>query len=387
ANLAVWVNALITVLRCRAGRYEGHGRAPPAGPAHRWPRTRRPRRPARGRPRATTSRARRRRGRRAPGRGPAARRPLPRRCGSAVLSPRRGRTRESATGTRAAGRWGSSRRPARAARRARRGRPRRGRRPRPIRHRRRPVPTGRARGSRQRGSVRTGSRTACAAWSGRCPRPRRLRRATRTDLPRALRPPRRATMAGHEQSCSVQYMFVSFETIASCDAACDHEGMSLTDDAAKIAADIAELRHAIHREPEIGLDLPKTQHKILGALDGLPLEVSTGQGLSSVTAVLRGGKPGPAVLLRGDMDALPITEATGVDYASRHDGVMHACGHDLHVAMLAGAARLLSARKADIPGTVVFMFQPGEEGHAGARHMIDEGVLDAAGERVAAAYA
>ena len=182
-------------------------------------------------------------------------------------------------------------------------------------------------------------------------------------------------------------MFVSFETIASCDAACDHEGMSLTDDAAKIAADIAELRHAIHREPEIGLDLPKTQHKILGALDGLPLEVSTGQGLSSVTAVLRGGKPGPAVLLRGDMDALPITEATGVDYASRHDGVMHACGHDLHVAMLAGAARLLSARKADIPGTVVFMFQPGEEGHAGARHMIDEGVLDAAGERVAAAYA
>ncbi|HZR50769.1 MAG TPA: M20 family metallopeptidase [Streptosporangiaceae bacterium] len=163
--------------------------------------------------------------------------------------------------------------------------------------------------------------------------------------------------------------------------------MSLTDDAAKIAADIAELRHAIHREPEIGLDLPKTQHKILGALDGLPLEVSTGQGLSSVTAVLRGGKPGPAVLLRGDMDALPITEATGVDYASRHDGVMHACGHDLHVAMLAGAARLLSARKADIPGTVVFMFQPGEEGHAGARHMIDEGVLDAAGERVAAAYA
>jgi len=163
--------------------------------------------------------------------------------------------------------------------------------------------------------------------------------------------------------------------------------MSLTDDAAKIAADIAELRHAIHREPEIGLDLPKTQHKILGALDGLPLEVSTGQGLSSVTAVLRGGKPGPAVLLRGDMDALPITEATGVDYASRHDGVMHACGHDLHVAMLAGAARLLSARKADIPGTVVFMFQPGEEGYAGARQMIDEGVLDTAGERVAAAYA
>ncbi len=149
---------------------------------------------------------------------------------------------------------------------------------------------------------------------------------------------------------------------------------------------MAELRHAIHREPEIGLELPKTQQKVLAALSGLPLEVSTGEGLSSVTAVLRGGKPGPAVLLRGDMDALPITEATGVDYASRHDGVMHACGHDLHVAMLAGAARLLSARRAELPGTVVFMFQPGEEGHFGARQMIDEGVLDAAGDRVAAAY-
>jgi amidohydrolase len=158
------------------------------------------------------------------------------------------------------------------------------------------------------------------------------------------------------------------------------------DDATKIAEEIAELRHAIHREPEIGLSLPKTQEKVLGALAGLPLEVSAGKGLSSVTAVLRGGRPGPAVLLRGDMDALPITEATGLPYASRHDGAMHACGHDLHVAMLAGAAKLLSARQADLPGTVVFMFQPGEEGYAGARQMIDEGVLDAAGSRVVAAY-
>jgi amidohydrolase len=150
---------------------------------------------------------------------------------------------------------------------------------------------------------------------------------------------------------------------------------------------MAELRHAIHREPEIGLDLPKTQQKVLGALDGLPLEISTGEGLSSVTAVLRGDRPGPTVLLRGDMDALPITEATGVQYASRHDGVMHACGHDLHVAMLAGATRLLSDRKAELPGTVVFMFQPGEEGHFGARQMIEEGVLNAANGRVAAAYA
>jgi hippurate hydrolase len=159
------------------------------------------------------------------------------------------------------------------------------------------------------------------------------------------------------------------------------------DEAARIAGDIAELRHAIHREPEIGLDLPKTQHKVLAALDGLPLEISTGQGLSSVTAVLRGGRPGPVVLLRGDMDALPVTEETHLPYASAIPGAMHACGHDTHTAMLAGAARLLSARRAELPGTVIFMFQPGEEGYAGARHMINEGVLEAAGERPVAAYA
>jgi len=159
------------------------------------------------------------------------------------------------------------------------------------------------------------------------------------------------------------------------------------DEAEQIAGEIAGLRHSIHREPEIGLNLPKTQRKVLDALDGLPLEISTGRALSSVTAVLRGGRPGPAVLLRGDMDALPVTEETGLPYASEVPGAMHACGHDLHTAMLAGAARLLSARQADLPGTVIFMFQPGEEGQAGARHMIGEGVLDAAGERPVAAYA
>jgi hippurate hydrolase len=161
---------------------------------------------------------------------------------------------------------------------------------------------------------------------------------------------------------------------------------TIRDDAARIAGDIIDLRHAIHREPEIGNDLPKTQAKVLDALSGLPLEVSRGQALSSVTAVLRGGRPGPTVLLRGDMDALPVTEATGLPYASRMDGVMHACGHDLHTAMLAGAARLLSARQAELAGNVIFMFQPGEEGDGGADLMIGEGVLDAAGERPVAAY-
>ena len=174
--------------------------------------------------------------------------------------------------------------------------------------------------------------------------------------------------------------------------------MAVTEDAAAIAGELAHLRRAIHAEPEIGLHLPLTQEKILAALDGLPLEVTLGSALSSVTAVLRGGAVRedseggtgdgePVVLLRADMDALPVTERTGLDFASRIDGSMHACGHDLHSAMLVGAARLLSERQADLPGSVVFMFQPGEEGCGGAKFMIEEGVLDAAGRRAAAAYA
>ncbi|GAA4833371.1 M20 family metallopeptidase [Kitasatospora terrestris] len=163
--------------------------------------------------------------------------------------------------------------------------------------------------------------------------------------------------------------------------------MSLLTDAHALAPVLTELRHALHREPELGLDLPLTQAKVLAALDGLGLEITTGRALSSVTAVLRGGRPGPAVLLRGDMDALPVQEDTGLPYASALDGRMHACGHDLHTAGLVGAAHLLAARRAELAGDVVLMFQPGEEGQGGARIMIEEGVLDAAGERVVAAYA
>jgi len=171
--------------------------------------------------------------------------------------------------------------------------------------------------------------------------------------------------------------------------------MSIRADAAELQPELATLRRALHRIPEIGLDLPRTQETVLAALDGLPLEISTGAGLSSVTAVLRGGRGNgagagqqrPVVLLRGDMDALPITEATGEDFTSTHAGAMHACGHDLHTAGLVGAARLLSARRATLAGDVVFMFQPGEEGFDGAGHMIDEGVLGAAGRPADAAYA
>jgi amidohydrolase len=105
-----------------------------------------------------------------------------------------------------------------------------------------------------------------------------------------------------------------------------------------------------------------------------------------VTAVLRGPSGGPTVLLRGDMDALPVTEASGFDFASEIDGAMHACGHDLHTAMLVGAARLLSAHRDELAGDVVFMFQPGEEGYDGAGAMLAEDVLLASGRRVDSAY-
>jgi amidohydrolase len=170
--------------------------------------------------------------------------------------------------------------------------------------------------------------------------------------------------------------------------------MTIVDDAKAIHGDLVQLRRRLHREPELGLQLPRTQERVLEALQGLPLEVSTGRGLTSVTAVLRGqgegqGEGRPArrrVLLRGDMDALPVSEHTGLDY-SAEGGTMHACGHDLHTAMLVGTAHVLSAQRDRLAGDVVFMFQPGEEGHDGARHMVDEGVLDAAGERVDAALA
>ncbi|WP_199429836.1 M20 metallopeptidase family protein [Qaidamihabitans albus] len=147
------------------------------------------------------------------------------------------------------------------------------------------------------------------------------------------------------------------------------------------------LRREVHRRPELGLHLPETRAAILRAIEDLPVEITQGRSTTSVTAVLRGGKPGPAVLLRGDMDALPMTEDTGAEFTSEIPGAMHACGHDTHVAMLASAARLLAARADELAGSVVFMFQPGEEGFHGARHMIHEGVLDAAGSRVDRAFA
>jgi amidohydrolase len=137
-----------------------------------------------------------------------------------------------------------------------------------------------------------------------------------------------------------------------------------------------DLRRRLHRHPEIGLHLPETQRMVLEAFADLPIEVSTGATTSSVVGVLRGARPGPTYLLRGDMDALPVHEDTGLPFASEVPGVMHACGHDTHVAMLLGAARLLAERRDELAGQVVFMVQPGEEGFHGARYMLQEGLLD-----------
>ena len=136
------------------------------------------------------------------------------------------------------------------------------------------------------------------------------------------------------------------------------------------------LRRAIHAEPELGLHNPRTAEKIMAALAGLPLEFRTGPSTTGIIATLKGPANGRTVLLRGDTDALPMPEETGLDFASTIPGAMHACGHDSHVAMLAGAARMLCERRESLAGSVMFMFQPGEEGHHGARYMLDDGLID-----------
>jgi hippurate hydrolase len=147
-------------------------------------------------------------------------------------------------------------------------------------------------------------------------------------------------------------------------------------EAETLLPDMVALRRAIHAEPELGLMNPKTAARIRESLADLPLEWREGPSTTGLVATLRGGANGRTVLLRGDSDALPMQEDTGLPFASTVAGAMHACGHDSHVAMLVGAARLLAARRQSLPGTVQFMFQPGEEGHHGARFMLEDGLLD-----------
>lgn len=146
---------------------------------------------------------------------------------------------------------------------------------------------------------------------------------------------------------------------------------------------LIEFRHALHADPEVGNDLPRTQARVLEQLEGRGFEITTGQNSTSIMAVLRGGaqptaEERPLLLLRADMDGLPVEEKTGLPFASTN-GNMHACGHDTHTSMLVAAAQALAADRAELPGDVVFMFQPGEEQVNGAQVMIDEGLLEVAG--------
>lgn len=158
-----------------------------------------------------------------------------------------------------------------------------------------------------------------------------------------------------------------------------------------LESDLVAFRREMHANPEVGLHLPGTQGRVLEALNGLGLEIKTGDAATSVVAVLRGTlpldakSPRPSVLLRADMDGLPVSEDTGLNFAAKN-GVMHACGHDMHTAGLVGAAKLLASVRDQIAGDVIFMFQPGEEGYDGARLMLNEGVLEASGSRPQAAY-
>jgi hippurate hydrolase len=158
----------------------------------------------------------------------------------------------------------------------------------------------------------------------------------------------------------------------------EHALDTLTEEAHDLLSDAVDLRRDLHRWPEQGNHNPNTRDRILEALEPLRLDVKRHETTSGIAAMLTGGLPGPTVLLRADTDALPMPEGTGLDFSSRVDGAMHACGHDTHVAMLVGAARLLHARRDTLRGRVLFMFQPGEESHHGARYMLEEGLLDVA---------
>lgn len=146
-----------------------------------------------------------------------------------------------------------------------------------------------------------------------------------------------------------------------------------------------ELRRELHQHPELGYEETGTVERVLRFLDGgRGMEVHTGVGRTGLVLVLGKDRPGPCVALRADMDALPIEERSGVAWASRVKGKMHACGHDGHTAMLAGAARVLLEHEAELAGPVKFIFQPAEEGGAGGLAMCEAGVLD--NPAVAAVY-
>ena len=149
-------------------------------------------------------------------------------------------------------------------------------------------------------------------------------------------------------------------------------------DCKELQNELVKMRRDLHQIPEVGLHLPKTAAYVTAALDALEIPYVLSQKDSGIIATIAGGQPGKTVCLRADMDALPIQEDTGVEYTSKHDGFMHACGHDSHTAMLLGAAKALKARQAELKGTVRLLFQTAEELAKGAPVLIDQGAMEGA---------
>ena len=143
-----------------------------------------------------------------------------------------------------------------------------------------------------------------------------------------------------------------------------------------LQSELVEMRRDLHKIPEIGLHLPKTQAYVTAVLDKLEIPYVKSEKDSSLIATIVGGQPGKTIALRADMDALPIQEANDVDYISTHEGCMHACGHDTHTAMLLGTAKILKTHQAELKGTVKLLFQTAEELAKGSVVMIENGAMD-----------
>jgi hippurate hydrolase len=159
---------------------------------------------------------------------------------------------------------------------------------------------------------------------------------------------------------------------------------SILEQARAMLPELISLRRKLHQIPEFGLELPNTLKTILDEVSDLG-EITLGKSITSAVLHIKGDLPGPTVLLRADMDALAVVEDTGLEYASTN-GFMHACGHDLHMAMGVGACKILASRKSELKGEVIVFFQPGEEGHHGADVMIEEQALMVSGTKPIRAY-
>jgi hippurate hydrolase len=161
----------------------------------------------------------------------------------------------------------------------------------------------------------------------------------------------------------------------------------LATEAANYLQPLREVRRDIHRQPELGLQTPKTLERVFASISELGAEIIRSETMTAAVVRITGDKPGPTVLLRADLDALALHEDTGLDYASEVPGRMHACGHDLHAAIAVGAIHLLVTHRDELAGEVLFMLQPGEEGSRGADLMLEEGILGLASGELVGAYA